>query len=339
MKAEDKDFSFVRGEYKLVIPFFQRRYVWKEEQWRQLFEDLKNSFDNKKQHFLGSVVIKRLSTVDNQTIVIDGQQRLTTFSLLLKALYERMEEGKRRSFEDHLFEAYTECQSLKIQHCELDCKAYSAVILGRLDEVSDDRENRILKCFQYFQKQIKDFTAETVFEFAKYIVDQKLWVVVSLGEGEDEQKIFDSINSTGQKLTATDIIKNTLFAVVISKLGEAKASKLYQEYWKSIFEKDDKETSFWDEELETGRVKRVRSEILLHSFSIIKGIFDVEEHNLGNLSSLFKEHFDKNLKTKQDIEDFLKDLKKYATIYRDFPWVEKGKNFSYKEWEERFFIL
>ncbi|MCV3440253.1 DUF262 domain-containing protein [Campylobacter lari] len=88
MEARENKFNFIRDERKIVIPFFQRPYVWKKEHWEQLLNDLKNSFLNKKEHFLGSIVLKRNNGVENYSIVIDGQQRLTTFSILIKVLYD-----------------------------------------------------------------------------------------------------------------------------------------------------------------------------------------------------------------------------------------------------------
>ncbi len=331
MEAKASNFGFIRDEKELIIPFFQRPYVWEEEQWEQFFNDLKNSFDEETEHFFGSIIIKRQTGVEGGSLVIDGQQRLTTFSLLLKGLYDELNDEQRQFFKFYLFENYTQ-DAPKILHSELDREKYTAILQNK-----PPKEGKLIDCFNYFKERIeKTFqeSQEKIFEFIKYIVEQKLWVVVALTEKEDEQQIFDSINSTGQRLTATDIIKNALFAVIIGKLGENKAKNLYAKYWNDIFEKDDKQASFWNEELETGRVKRVRSEILLHSFSLIKGIFNAEKHNLSNLSNLFKNYINSNLKHEKDITAFLEDLHKYARIYYDFPWNKKGVNFSYKKWEE-----
>ncbi|HEH4508999.1 TPA: DUF262 domain-containing protein, partial [Campylobacter coli] len=85
MEARENNFNFIRDEKKVVVPFFQRAYVWKDIHWNQLLEDLKCSFLEKKEHFLGSIILKR-GGVDNYSTIIDGQQRLTTFSILIKVL-------------------------------------------------------------------------------------------------------------------------------------------------------------------------------------------------------------------------------------------------------------
>ena len=84
----------------------------------------------------------------------------------------------------------------------------------------------------------------------------KLWVVINLGQDEDEQKIFDSINSTGVKLTATDIIKNTLFDKAI-KL-QTNYETLYKDYWENVFEGEKKEKmAFFSVSDDTGKINAI----------------------------------------------------------------------------------
>ena len=83
----------VSDENFLEVPFFQRKYVWKKEQWEQLFDDLKASALSRKEHFLGSVILKRNSGNRNFANIIDGQQRITTFSILIKAAYDELKEA------------------------------------------------------------------------------------------------------------------------------------------------------------------------------------------------------------------------------------------------------
>lgn len=90
MKAESKSFSFLNEIQTFEIPFFQRAYVWKKDNWEELLDDLKQV---NRRHFLGSIILKKIndSSVFGATTrvsVIDGQQRLTTLSILLKAIYD-----------------------------------------------------------------------------------------------------------------------------------------------------------------------------------------------------------------------------------------------------------
>lgn len=335
MEARENSFDFIRNENKVIIPFFQRAYVWEEKHWEQLLFDLKNSFIEKKEHFLGSIILKRHQGTENYSLIIDGQQRLTTFSILIKVLYDYLENSKKQHFKDYLFEKYTDDKP-KINHSRLDKEKYEKVLK---DEKNDSKaEKGIFGCFNYFKKEIENLKQEIdIFEFIKFIIDSKLWVIVCLNANEDEQKIFDSINSTGERLSATDIVKNALFDRFIKISDENKASENYKKYWQDIFEKDEKIQNFWMKEIETGRLKRTQSEILLQAFAIIKNIFDVNKHNLSMLSSLYKEYI-KNFEEDKIIE-LLKDLAQYATLYKEFPELHKETIFYYEEYEKRFFHL
>ena len=90
---EAKESSFIEitsNENKFEIPFFQRAYVWKEENWKRLFDDLFQSYKDKSSPFLGSIILKRNQGLNNICYVIDGQQRLTTFSILLKSIIDQI---------------------------------------------------------------------------------------------------------------------------------------------------------------------------------------------------------------------------------------------------------
>lgn len=97
MEAKQSNFNFTSNESELKIPFFQRSYVWGEENWEKLYDDLKYSFENNKENFLGSVILKRSQKSKNMATIIDGQQRITTFSILLKAMVNNMLDEKNKT--------------------------------------------------------------------------------------------------------------------------------------------------------------------------------------------------------------------------------------------------
>lgn len=141
-------------------------------------------------------------------------------------------------------------------------------------------KDKIIRCYEYFTKQIKEVEYHKDKEFLEFILNSKLWVTINLDTNEDEQKIFDSINTAGLKLTATDIIKNALFAKAMELNTDYE--KLYKEYWDNLFEaKENKE--FWEEEIATGRLKRVQSEIFLHAFAICDIIYPLDSKLKGHL--------------------------------------------------------
>ena len=91
MEAHGQPLRFLCDEQILEIPFFQRAYVWNDDNWKDLLEDLLRTSGS---HFLGSIILKRAKSITgtaDKAIIIDGQQRLTTLSILIKALYDSIE--------------------------------------------------------------------------------------------------------------------------------------------------------------------------------------------------------------------------------------------------------
>lgn len=333
MEAKENSYEFVQKEHLFKIPFFQRAYVWGEDEWELFFEDLKASYESKKDHFLGSVILKQL-LIPNKTgeggigIVIDGQQRLTTFSILIKSLHDKLDLGDKEKYAKYLFEASGEHKIPKIKHSKVDEEAFKKVLgAENSSSMQVDKEDKIGQCYKYFSNKIEILDDHKI--FLDYILTSKLWVVIDLHEEEDEQKIFDSINTAGLKLTATDIIKNAIFT-------KKDVEELYQKYWESVFESK-KNRNFWQKEVSKGKLKRVQSEVLLHSFAILEGFFDYSKDTLENLSSVYKEKIKKL--NKEELEIFLKKIKKSAMTYQEFPNFTKETQFSFKDREQRFFHI
>lgn len=194
-------------------------------------------------------------------------------------------------------------------------------------------ENKLFDCYLYFSKKIQEDIKGNYKNFLDFIINSNLWVTINLGITEDEQKIFDSINTAGIRLNATDIIKNAIFAKAIEL--ETKYNELYEEYWESVFESESNK-NFWEEELSTGRVKRAQSEIFLHAFAIIQGFFNTED-TLENLSAIYKDKI-KDFNPK-DLKSFLKEIKEYATIYQSFPQIDDSIPLSFEDDEKRLFHI
>lgn len=348
MKANANSFGFMKNENMIEIPFFQRAYVWGEDEWEQLFDDLLDSFNNKKTHFLGSIILKQLDTnagEGSRRSLIDGQQRLTTFSILIKTLYDRLSNDEKENYDyrTYLFETPYKDKKPKIKHSKINSQSFGEIFKVATVAEINDKDDKILKCYKYFDfkiKQAKNNDSKLDFKrFMDYILESELWVVINLDKDEDEQKIFDSINSTGVKLTATDIIKNALFAKAIELKTDYE--KFYKDYWENVFEGEN--IDFWDSEVTTGRLKRTQSEIFLHAFAIVKGFFDAEI-SLEKLSSSYKQQIENF--NKDTIETFLQELKQYAEIYFKFPKIifsgnekQVATNFVFDDCELRLFHI
>ena len=244
------------GRRILEIPFFQRAYVWSEDQWERLLEDVENVCRSKEPYFMGSVILKQQSTQTSDShgdirTVIDGQQRLTTLSILFKVLC--LKTNNPTQF-DRLFRLYD--GNIALQHNHNDIASYNA-ILNLDSEQSIDKKDNISRAYNYFCANLNP----QVISFDT-IADKMLFVGIDLTLDEDEQQIFDSINSLGVKLTTAELLKNFSF--------NRDDLQSYEIYWKNIFEKDEETKSYWDKEIITGRFRRSFIDLFFYSFLQIK---------------------------------------------------------------------
>ena len=337
MKADAMSLTFLSNEGLVKIPFFQRGYVWTSGNWDDLLTDL---LDFRKSQFLGSLILKQ---VEQQTgkpkevLVIDGQQRLTTLSVLLRCLYNSFDADTQENCDvpirNHLF--YKKSQTdkdyfVKIEHSKVDRKYFQQVIRNEVkedeyksiileDEVTktSSKSNRVLQCYKYYSERLKTVSVEDRLTLFNRLLDQhnKMIVVIDLTEKENEQAIFDTINSAGVRLSSADIVKNALFQRALELYDrEEEVITLYDTYWEAIFLKDDDAILYWEGTRLTGRLIRDNVEILLHSISVIKGFFNPDEHTLSDMSDLFKNYIESC--DKQRLTDFIKEIAKYATLFR-----------------------
>ncbi|MCF7944906.1 MAG: DUF262 domain-containing HNH endonuclease family protein [Spirochaetia bacterium] len=354
MQADARSFAFITAENIVKIPFFQRGYIWNSLNWADLLEDL---LDETKKTFLGSLILKQTQKqtgTPTKVLVIDGQQRLTTISILLRAIYDTFPQTIKNNcsnvLESHLFykkQATKNDLYVKIEHSYIDSTNYKKVIKNELSasefDSIDKKSNRILQCYKYFYEKIIDLAPDKKEKLFNDLVDHnnKILVIVDLSNNDDEQSIFDTINSAGVRLSGADIIKNALFQKALSLKGDDSENTViewYKEYWGNIFLKDEETIEFWETVKVTGRLKRDNIELLLHSFAIIKKFFNPDKHTLSDLTVLYKKHI-KDM-GENCIVEFLKDLKSYAGIYRNkFLVFNRSEMFSFENFEQRLFHI
>ena len=352
MKADATSFTFLGNAGVVKIPFFQRGYVWNQENWEDIWREL---LDKTRNHFLGSIILKQQEVQTNkvrEVLVIDGQQRLTTLSILLKALYDSFQEDTQKNCENairgYLF--YKEQQTdsdyyVKIEHSRLDSPSYKKVIENKLssDECQkiDKSYPLILQCYKYFLDSANSINIKDRIELFNRLLnpENKILVLIDLAEKDDEQTIFDTINSAGVRLSCADIIKNALFQQAIKLINkQADVIAMYKTNWEDIFAKDDDALTFWSTSRPTGRLMRDNIEILLHSIAVIKNFFDPDKHTLSDLSALYKKQimgFNKN-----ELIELITDIGNYGNLYRDKMLVfNKSTIFSYDDNAQRLFHI
>ena len=364
MKAESKSFSFLNEIQTFEIPFFQRAYVWKKDNWEELLDDLKQV---NRRHFLGSIILKKIndSSVFGATTrvsVIDGQQRLTTLSILLKAIYDTFsDEIKANVLDDArnaLFYKRKKTDStyhIKVKHSKVDRQDFEKVIgsvdangitsidyseIANLDLDDDNSSHKILCCYKYFIDQLKTFSPDIVSDIFDNLLSEnnKMIVVIALDEDDHEQQIFDTINSAGVRLTSTDIVKNALFQKALEFCTEEDVVEFYDSTWGNVFCKDEETLHYWGKKRTIGRIQRDNSEVLLQSVAIIEKIFDPSEHTLTDIPDLYKKYIEE-MKEKE-VKEFVQKIINYAQIYRDnVPELNKTTCYSYEDSAKRLFHI
>lgn len=236
--SEAKMTGFMEGaDKRYVIPVYQRKYDWKYENCRQLYEDLKKiAIDGRDSHFFGSIVsaiVPNGSKIEYH--IIDGQQRLTTITLLLLAIRNLIAQGKVKTDEDKLDDQISqrflispwasEDDKIKLRPVKSDRDAL-AKLFG--DEEDYDHSSNLTINYQFFYDIVKK---EEIPVSDLYAAIGKLEIIsITLDQGDNAQLIFESLNSTGLALTEGDKIRN----YVLMGLPAQEQTKYYDTYWAKI---------------------------------------------------------------------------------------------------------
>jgi uncharacterized protein with ParB-like and HNH nuclease domain len=305
---------FNRGR-NLEIPFFQRAYVWDTEQWQRFLEDMRMVSIAKRPYFLGSVILKQQETASNKDsilTVIDGQQRLTTLNIFLKVLC--LKNNTDADFTE-TFKKQRD-KSIILLHNHNDQESFNKVVnLEAIQVFKDVSENdHILAAYNFFNENITEEDLTDSLDFFN-ILDNILFVGIDLGYEEDEQQIFDTINSLGVRLTTAELLKNYFF-----KRDEIEN---YEKYWKKIFEKDDETKIYWDREITTGRLKRTFIDLFFYSYLQIKiqeselKVKTEDKIDFSKVESLF-ESYKRFIRDYQlDKTAILDEIREYAILFKD----------------------
>ena len=302
------------GNRILEIPFFQRAYVWGIDQWERLLEDMEHVSLTNKPYFLGSVILKQQPTntgnrVGDVRTVIDGQQRMTTLNIFFKVLC--LKTNQNSTFE-RIFKLISNDIALLHNHNDID--SFNTVLnLTELKEI--DSVDNVSLAYKYFKENL----VPEKLNFNN-ILSKVLFVGIDLDENEDEQQIFDTINSLGIKLTTAELLKNFFF--------NRDEISTYNTYWKNVFEKDDETKNYWDFEITTGRLKRTFIDLFFFSYLQIK----IQEKSL-NVKTEDKIEFSKVEQLFESYKKFIKDYlnndkKSILSEIRDYALLFQ-ENFEY----------
>ncbi|MBL0127251.1 MAG: DUF262 domain-containing protein [Flavobacteriales bacterium] len=321
------------------VPFFQRTYVWGETNWENLLEhvevEVKAVRDGKSsEHFIGTIITKPLPQENLSTQLmqlVDGQQRLTTVAIALKALADTASTtGEFSHLRSRLIGMLTFQDSrgqvhLRIKHSRVDEEAFEMVMRANTIAEVPDAENNISKAYHYFAGRFSVLDDERRDQFAGVILQRLPVIAMLLNDNDDEQEIFDTINSLGERLTTAELLKNHLFR-------EPDMRELYDTHWFEVFEEDEDDHKFWGTTKSAGRVKRTNLELLLYSVLIIE---TGEEVSIEKLFTRYKAWLKD--KSKEEQKNFLARLKAHAETYRAFPSEEELAQLTFSDAERRLF--
>jgi len=298
------------GGRVLEIPFFQRSYVWDENQWERLKDDLEAISIYKKPYFMGSVILKQQQTSSSSSVgdkrtIIDGQQRITTLTIFFRVfclLTNTLDRFER------IFTIDNSNKDLALLHNKNDIQDFTRV-LRHAATTKLEGNSKIVKAFNYFLEKIEveklDFDA---------ILNNITFVNIDLGIDEDEQQIFDTINSLGVRLTTAELLKNYFFS--------RENPEAYDKHWRMVFEIDEDTKEFWDRDITAGRAKRENIDLFFYSYLQIKiqdpsiGVRTEDKKLFTKVDGLFESYKRFIKEYKLDKEVLIQEINEYALLYR-----------------------
>lgn len=298
---------------QFVIPVYQRNYTWTAgKEVKQFLDDLKSVLEGEyTNHFLG-IIIYLDTPIDfssREFSVIDGQQRLTTIFLLLYAIRTLMKEQNEidaiKSLDgQYLTNPFATNKKIKYKLKPLvsDDDVYQYIINENVDKIQNT-ESKIYKNYQYIFKFMREQNKNYSFNEILLALNDLYIVCIPLSENDNAQKIFESINATGVKLTASDLIRN----FVLMDLDSETQEKYYKEYWMEI------------EKLLTNDSKKLEA--------FFRFYLAVKNKALPNKNAVYREFvkwYKENVKH-LGIEGIFKDIVKYAEYYYEIYYKDLSK--------------
>ena len=232
MKAHDSYLATLlkSGDAVFNIPVYQRNYDWDTDNCEQLFSDIETITQTGKDHFIGSIVYISIGTATEPYYnIIDGQQRITSLMLFLRALLDTTDDPgfKKRIQHGFLINMGLDDEpKMKLKQIESDSSVYEKLILADVfdkDAFTDkDKASHVYRNYLHFRSLIagSDVSASEL-----YNAIYKLEIIDVCLTTEDPQEVFESMNSTGKSLTNTDLLRNYL----LMDLTHSEQDKLYPE--------------------------------------------------------------------------------------------------------------
>ena len=300
MKAEPEKIidTMFDNKRQYQIPVYQRNYDWKKDNCLELFNDVITAYEKERTHFLGTVVQVQQDEEGGlkHYIIVDGQQRMNSIYLLLKALYDKSDDSDKEEIKGLLFNESSshdfdkqEKNKLKLKPIKTDNEQFLLLMNDKQDKM--DKNSNIWINYDYFctlveEKKKQEYKVKNILNGLKRLEI----VMISLKEpNDDPQVIFERINSTGEDLKLADLIRNYLLMTDINM------DYLFEEYWLPV------ETSLGKTEI--------------NKYFLTYIIFRLGEVKEDEAYQQFKKWADASDLSHEDI---MKELKYYSKFYSAF---------------------
>lgn len=291
------------SETAFAIPVYQRNYDWTRVQCQKLFSDILTvgTDETVSGHFIGSIVYVHddVYTVSGlrELTVIDGQQRLTTLTLILVALYRFAIATGRDQLAQRIYKTYLinefadEAEKLKLKPTDNN-KAALRQIMDPREGAKVSGYSRLLENFRFFEGRISEGNFDTVLKGLTKLI----FVEIALERGKDNpQRIFESLNTTGLELSQADLIRN----YILMGLARREQEQIFRKFWEPI------EANARNLEVNDSRVSD-----FIRDFLTLK---QKEIPNKGAVYEKFKERFP--LPSSQDLTDALDEILELSYVY------------------------
>lgn len=304
---------FSRPNTEFVIPVYQRNYAWQKQNCEQLLDDILSiAKDTNKQHFLGTITYIRhpIQPYGDEFVIIDGQQRITTLMLLLKAMQSKTkDENLSVGISSYLNLGINKDKTkLRLKPIKKDREALEYVMSGRWTEFTGF--SNIKDNYRFFTNEInkvleKGYEIGQIFNSFSQL--QISMIELEQSKGDDPQLVFERINATGIHLKGLDLIRNFL----MMELSPNEQERIFN-YWAGI------ENLLGNEKDSEKIISKFISVYLRIYYG--KSLKDDEKDIYNKFKQLRKNNF------YNDSEKILKDMLKFARIYK----MITDKNFSWE---------
>jgi hypothetical protein len=332
--------DFFHTERRHVVPLYQRPYVWKhDDQWEPLWDDLRQLAERTldaratRPHFLGAIVLDQIKTAIKDIpvrLVIDGQQRLTTLQLMMGALREicaALSEHDLRRRLDRLTRnddaGPASDQRFKMWPTNVDRPAFIELMDSSRERDAGERveaaralspgNGLLVEAYAYFRATFeawlldcgKDAAARRASTLIDVLRHGLNLVVIDLGDDDEAQVIFETLNARGTPLLPADLIKNHLFHA--AEAERAPLDALYEKYWKRF----DEGAGYWRKLVKQGRFYRPQIDLFLQHYLTLN---TRDEVSATHLFSEFREFTAK--KPERKAEEHLNEIQSHALTYQ-----------------------